>query len=64
MEILRPLKKVVVTEMDASDFGPHRLLHWVIRVGNRTHTMGLLLDVLGMKVLRHEEFTEGCSAQW
>eukprot|EP00958_Prasinococcus_capsulatus_P019274 scaffold2357_cov399-Prasinococcus_capsulatus_cf.AAC.8 len=39
-----------------------RMLHWVFKVANRTDTMKFYEKVLGMKVLRHEEFSEGCAA--
>eukprot|EP00056_Hartaetosiga_gracilis_P019576 m.14933 g.14933 ORF g.14933 m.14933 type:complete len:303 (+) comp7786_c0_seq1:92-1000(+) len=40
-----------------------RALHWVFKVANRNLTMRFYRNVLGMGVLRHEEFTEGCDAQ-
>ena len=39
-----------------------RALHWVFKVGDRAATMKFYKDVLGMTVLRHEEFEEGCKA--
>nr|CAH0110933.1 unnamed protein product [Daphnia galeata] len=39
-----------------------RALHFVFKVGNRTETIKFYKDVLGMKILRHEEFEEGCKA--
>jgi len=39
-----------------------RALHFVFKIANRTQTAKFYRDVLGMKVLRHEEFTEGCEA--
>jgi len=39
-----------------------RALHWVFKVGDRKETMRFYREVLGMQVLRHEEFTEGCLA--
>ncbi|XP_032901605.1 glyoxalase domain-containing protein 4 isoform X2 [Amblyraja radiata] len=39
-----------------------RALHFVIRVGDREVTFKFFREVLGMKVLRHEEFQEGCKA--
>ncbi|EFJ49306.1 hypothetical protein VOLCADRAFT_59532 [Volvox carteri f. nagariensis] len=41
---------------------PCRNLHWVFKVGDRTATIRFYEDVLLMKPLRHEEFTEGCAA--
>ncbi|XP_047098946.1 LOW QUALITY PROTEIN: glyoxalase domain-containing protein 4 [Schistocerca piceifrons] len=39
-----------------------RALHFVFKVADRTLTAKFYREVLGMKVLRHEEFTEGCAA--
>ncbi|XP_060799672.1 glyoxalase domain-containing protein 4 [Neoarius graeffei] len=39
-----------------------RALHFVFKVGDRSRTAVFYRDVLGMKVLRHEEFEEGCKA--
>lgn len=39
-----------------------RALHWVFKVANRNDTIHFYRDVLGMTVLRHEEFEEGCEA--
>ncbi|XP_028320322.1 glyoxalase domain-containing protein 4 [Gouania willdenowi] len=39
-----------------------RALHFVFKVGDRTKTAKFYRDVLGMKILRHEEFEQGCKA--
>ncbi|XP_048468433.1 glyoxalase domain-containing protein 4 isoform X1 [Rhincodon typus] len=39
-----------------------RALHFVFKVGDRARTATFYKDVLGMVVLRHEEFEEGCKA--
>ncbi|XP_070571371.1 glyoxalase domain-containing protein 4-like [Ptychodera flava] len=39
-----------------------RALHYVFKVGDRTTTAKFYREVLGMKILRHEEFAEGCKA--
>lgn len=39
-----------------------RTLHYVFKIGNRDNTIHFYRKVLGMKVLRHEEFEEGCKA--
>ncbi|XP_062872502.1 glyoxalase domain-containing protein 4 [Trichomycterus rosablanca] len=39
-----------------------RALHFVFKVGDRNKTAIFYRDVLGMKILRHEEFEEGCKA--
>lgn len=40
-----------------------RALHFVFKIGNRGANAHFFRDVLGMRVLRHEEFKEGCDAQ-
>ncbi|XP_063239146.1 glyoxalase domain-containing protein 4 [Bacillus rossius redtenbacheri] len=40
-----------------------RALHFVFKVADRTLTSKFYREILGMKVLRHEEFQEGCDAQ-
>ena len=37
-----------------------RVLHWVIRVSSLEETVAFTTEVLGMKVLRHEENAEPC----
>ncbi|KAG8201819.1 hypothetical protein JTE90_027299 [Oedothorax gibbosus] len=39
-----------------------RILHYVLKIGNRKETIEFYTKVMGMKVLRHEEFEEGCKA--
>uniref|UniRef100_H2YQ11 VOC domain-containing protein n=1 Tax=Ciona savignyi TaxID=51511 RepID=H2YQ11_CIOSA len=39
-----------------------RTLHFVFKIGDRNKTIKFYRDILGMKVLRHEEFEEGCKA--
>jgi len=39
-----------------------RALHWVFKIGNRKESMDFYKNILGMKVLRHEEFEKGCEA--
>ncbi|XP_067864529.1 glyoxalase domain-containing protein 4 isoform X1 [Heptranchias perlo] len=39
-----------------------RALHFVFKVGDRARTARFYRDILGMTVLRHEEFEEGCKA--
>lgn len=39
-----------------------RPLHFVFKIGSRTKTISFYQTLLGMKVLRHEEFIEGCNA--
>ncbi|KAK0139648.1 Glyoxalase domain-containing protein 4 [Merluccius polli] len=39
-----------------------RVLHFVFKVGDRAKTATFYREVLGMKILRHEEFEEGCKA--
>lgn len=40
-----------------------RALHYVFKIPDRKTTMDFYRNVLGMTVLRHEEFKEGCEAQ-
>ncbi|KAM8976641.1 glyoxalase domain-containing protein 4 [Pelodytes ibericus] len=42
--------------------GSRRALHYVLKVGDRPQTIRFYRELLGMKVLRHEEFEEGCKA--
>ncbi|KAM4794797.1 glyoxalase domain-containing protein 4 [Rhinophrynus dorsalis] len=42
--------------------GTRRALHYVLKVGDRPQTARFYRELLGMKVLRHEEFEEGCKA--
>ena len=44
------------------DPSPSRALHWVLKVGNLARSVEFFEDVLGMRVLRHEEFATGCEA--
>lgn len=39
-----------------------RALHYVFKIGERGATARFYREILGMKVLRHEEFAEGCDA--
>lgn len=39
-----------------------RALHYVFKIPERTLTAHFYRKVLEMKVLRHEEFSEGCEA--
>ncbi|XP_055390025.1 glyoxalase domain-containing protein 4 [Condylostylus longicornis] len=40
-----------------------RALHYVFKVGDRAKNAHFFRTILGMQVLRHEEFKEGCDAQ-
>lgn len=42
---------------------PRQQLHWVFKVGNLHTSLAFFCQRLGMRVLRHEEFTSGCDAQ-
>uniref|UniRef100_A0A8B9TPR2 Glyoxalase domain containing 4 n=1 Tax=Anas platyrhynchos TaxID=8839 RepID=A0A8B9TPR2_ANAPL len=42
--------------------GARRALHFVFKVGDRPRTARFYRQLLGMSVLRHEEFEEGCKA--
>jgi len=39
-----------------------RALHFVLKIANRKATIDFYRNVMGMKVLRHEEFEKGCEA--
>ncbi|XP_066602947.1 glyoxalase domain-containing protein 4 [Prorops nasuta] len=39
-----------------------RALHFVFKIADRVLTAKFYREILGMKVLRHEEFSEGCEA--
>ena len=41
-----------------------RALHWVFKIGSRTKTMDFYFNILNMKILRHEEFEEGCDVNF
>uniref|UniRef100_A0A182QWA9 VOC domain-containing protein n=1 Tax=Anopheles farauti TaxID=69004 RepID=A0A182QWA9_9DIPT len=41
---------------------PARALHYVLKIGDRAKNIQFFREILGMKVLRHEEFTQGCDA--
>ncbi|GMR41885.1 hypothetical protein PMAYCL1PPCAC_12080 [Pristionchus mayeri] len=40
-----------------------RPLHYVIKIGDRQKSYDFYVGTMGMKILRHEEFTEGCKAE-
>ncbi|EDW29956.1 GL15913 [Drosophila persimilis] len=42
---------------------PGRALHYVFKIGDRAKNAFFFRRILGMKVLRHEEFKEGCDAE-
>ncbi|XP_076210478.1 glyoxalase domain-containing protein 4 [Aptenodytes patagonicus] len=42
--------------------GARRALHFVFKVGDRGRSARFYRELLGMNVLRHEEFEEGCKA--
>lgn len=39
-----------------------RALHFVYKIANRAKTIDFYTNILNMKILRHEEFEEGCNA--
>ncbi|XP_030563073.1 glyoxalase domain-containing protein 4 [Drosophila novamexicana] len=42
---------------------PGRALHYVFKIGDRAKNAFFFRNILGMQVLRHEEFKEGCDAE-
>ncbi|NXG59176.1 GLOD4 protein, partial [Hemiprocne comata] len=47
---------------DRSAMAARRALHFVFKVGDRGRSARFYRELLGMRVLRHEEFEEGCKA--
>lgn len=39
-----------------------RALHWVLKIGNLKKSIDFFEQVIGLRVLRHEEFSSGCEA--
>eukprot|EP01035_Chromulina_nebulosa_P021247 gene21247-27530_t len=39
-----------------------RSLHWVLKIGNLKKSLDFFEGVIGLRVLRHEEFSSGCEA--
>ena len=39
-----------------------RALHWVLKIGNLKDSLDFFENVIGLRVLRHEEFDSGCEA--
>ncbi|XP_054730383.1 glyoxalase domain-containing protein 4 [Anastrepha obliqua] len=58
-----PNREYFVQNIMANVEIPGRALHYVLKIGNRGKNAFFFRDILGMKVLRHEEFKEGCEAQ-
>lgn len=52
-----------MTTADADQPSARQLLHWVFKVGNLKRALDFHRRVLGLRVLRHEEFQSGCEAQ-
>ncbi|KAM3723988.1 Glyoxalase domain-containing protein [Dirofilaria immitis] len=49
-------------ELWEKNFRMTRALHYVFKIANRKLSRDFFVDILKMKVLRHEEFEEGCKA--
>lgn len=62
MQNLCKSTETVDCKLQKEDMSLRRALHFVFKVGDRAKTSTFYRDVLGMKVLRHEEFQEGCKA--
>eukprot|EP01038_Epipyxis_sp_PR26KG_P014357 gene14357-19257_t len=45
-----------------SSYSKYRSLHWVLKIGNLKDSLKFFESVLGLRVLRHEEFESGCEA--
>lgn len=37
-------------------------LHWVLKIGNLKRSLSFFESILALRVLRHEEFDQGCAA--
>ena len=48
--------------MASFPFPSPRSCHWVLKIGNLKKSLHFFEVVLGLRVLRHEEFSEGCEA--
>ncbi|NXJ09807.1 GLOD4 protein, partial [Odontophorus gujanensis] len=53
---------VIALRRSGGAMGARRALHFVFKVGDRGRTARFYRELLGMNVLRHEEFEEGCKA--
>jgi len=51
------------TPIQESGSDDRRLLHVTLKITDRLATKNFVCNILGMKILRHEEMGEGCSAQ-
>lgn len=51
------------TPIQQSSSDDRRLLHITLKITDRLATKNFVCNILGMKILRHEEMGEGCSAQ-
>lgn len=49
--------------MSISSSEKRQLLHWVFKITNLKRSLNFYENVLGLRVLRHEEFNSGCEAQ-
>ena len=61
--INRSREKYIHKEMSSFDATKDaRALHWVLKIGSLKQSMAFFEHVLGLRVLRHEEFESGCEA--
>jgi catechol 2,3-dioxygenase-like lactoylglutathione lyase family enzyme len=51
------------TPMQESTSDERRLLHFTLKITDRLAMKNFVCNILGMKVLRHEEMSSGCAAQ-
>ncbi|CAF3635045.1 unnamed protein product [Adineta steineri] len=51
------------TSMQESSSDERRFLHYTMKITKRLETRNFFCNILGMKILRHEEMDSGCSAQ-
>lgn len=58
---LNCIKNLIMSAMIKPTAGS-RALHWVLKIGSLKKSMYFFENVLGLRVLRHEEFSSGCEA--
>ena len=51
------------TSNQESSSNDRRFLHFTMKITKRLETKNFVCNILGMKVLRHEEMDDGCAAQ-
>lgn len=52
-----------ISTRDKLQMDIQRTLHWVLKIGNLKTSIDFYTKVFEMKVIRHEEFNDGCEAK-